>query len=120
MDLQTRNAEIVQKRNAGALYKVIVSKFGLSQNRIQQIVHRSRLEKEKQEQSTKLLSEIRMFDDIDKNWPAEALINGLLFPWKAKQCLTNRFRCSIACEISLREIMDFLITDYHEIPNDLL
>jgi Mor family transcriptional regulator len=119
MSLQVRNAEIVQKRNTGASYKVIASEFGLSRSRVQQIVRRAEMEEKRQEQSTKLLSEIRMVEDIDKNWPTESLINGLQFPWKAKQCLTNYFCCSEGCEISLRDIMDFLITDYEEIPNDL-
>jgi len=111
--------EIVRKKNAGASSKAIASEFGLSQSRIHQIVNRSRLEKEKQDRSAKLLGKIRMFDDIDKKWPTETLINGLQFPWKAKQCLTNHFCGSKACEISLRDIMDFLITDYEVMPNDL-
>ena len=119
MDIQTRNAEIVRKKNAGASSKAIASEFGLSQSRIHQIVNRSRLEKEKQDRSAKLLGKIRMFDDIDKKWPTETLINGLQFPWKAKQCLTNHSCGSKACEISLKDIMDFLITDYEVMPNDL-
>lgn len=119
MDIKTRNAEIVRKKNAGASCKAIASEFGLSSSRIDQIVNRSRLEQEELYRSTKLLSEIRMFDDIDRKWPTEILINDLRFPWKAKQCLTNRFCGSRICEISLRDIMDFLVTDYETMPNDL-
>jgi hypothetical protein len=56
-----------------------------------------------------------MLDDIDKNWPTETLIQGLQFPWRAKRCLTRHFGCSKSCEISMRSIMDFLITDYEEV-----
>lgn len=119
MSLHQRNTKIVQKRNAGISYRAIASEFGLSRSSIQQIVHRSKTEEKRQEQSTKLLNVIRMFDDIDKNWPTETLIQGLQFPWRANQCLTNYFGCLKACEISLRDIMDFLITDYEKIPHDL-
>jgi len=118
-NLQVRNAKIVQKRNTGVSYKVIASDFGLSRSRIQQIVCRSKMEKMRQEQSRKLLSEIRIADDIEKRWSAETLIDGLQLPWKAKKCLANHFCLSKGCEISLRGIMDFLIIDYEEIPNDL-
>ena len=117
--IEKRNAEIVQKRNSGASYRAIASEFGLSRSRIQQIVSRSRTEKESQEQSTKLLSKLRMFDNIDKNWPTETLILGLRFPIRAEQRLTEYFGCSSSYEISLKDIMDFLITDYEKIPHDL-
>ncbi len=117
--IEKRNAEIVQKRNSGASYRAIASEFSLSRSRIQQIVSRSRTEKESQEQSTKLLSKLRMFDNIDKNWPTETLILCLRFPIRAGQRLTEYFGCSSSYEISLRDIMDFLITDYEKIPHDL-
>ena len=117
--LEKRNVEIVLKWDSGASYKAIASEFGLSRSRIQQIVSRSRKEEEKQEQSTRLISKLRRFDDIDRNWPIETLIQGLRFPIRAEQRLTEYFRCSNSYEISLRDIMNFLITDYEKIPHDL-
>jgi len=117
--VEKRNAEIVQEWDSGASYKAIASEFGLSRSRIQQIVSRSRKEEEKQEQSTRLLSKIRMFDDIDRNWPTETLIQDLRFPVRAEQRLTEYFGCSNSNETSLQDIMDFLITDYEKIPHDL-
>jgi len=77
------------------------------------------MEEEKQAQLTKLLGEIRMTDDIDKTWPSETLINGLQFSIRAKKGLTAHF-CSLKVdEISLRDIMDFMITNYDEIPQSL-
>jgi hypothetical protein len=117
--VEKRNTEIVQKKDSGISYSAIAFEFGLSRSRIQQIVSRSMKEEKRQEQSTRLLSKLRMFDDIDRNWPTETLIQGLRFPIRAEQRLTEYFSCSNSYEISLRDIMDFLITDYEKIPNDL-
>jgi hypothetical protein len=114
-----RNAEIIQKWDSGASYRTIASEFGLSRSRIQQIVSRSIKEEERQEQSARLLSELRMSDDLDRNWPIKILIQGLRFPIRSEQRLTEYFGCSNSYEISLRNIMDFLITDYDKIPHDL-
>jgi hypothetical protein len=91
----------------------------LSRSNIHQIVNRSKKEEKEQDQSKKLLAELRMLDDIDQNWPTETLIKGLRFSWRATRCLIRHFDCSEFREISLRNIMDFLITDYKEIPHDL-
>jgi len=117
--VEKRNAEIVQKWHSGASYSAIAFEFGLSRSRIQQIVSRYRKEEKRQEQSTRLLSKLRMSDDIDRNWHTEPLIQGLGFPVRAEQRLTKYFGCSNSFEISLRDIMDFLITDYEKIPHDL-
>jgi len=117
--VEKRNAEIVQKSDSGASYKAIASEFGLSQSRIQQIVSRYRIDVERQERSKRLLSKLRMFDDIDRNWPTETLIRDLRFPLRVEQRLTEYFGCTNSYEISLRDIMDFLITDYEKIPHDL-
>lgn len=119
MSLQQRNAKIVEEWNAGASYGEIASKYDLSRSSIHQIVNRSIMEGKRKERSTRLLEDIRILDDIDKNWPAEILIEGLQFIWRAERCLIAHFVCSGSCEISLRSIMDFLITDYEEIPHDL-
>ncbi len=117
--VEKRNAEIVQKWDSGASYRAIALEFDLSRSRIQQIVSHSRKAEERQEQSARLLSKLRMFDDIDRSWPIEALIQGLRFPIRAEQRLTEYFGSSKSYEISLRDIMDFLITDYEKIPHDL-
>lgn len=117
--IEKRNAEIVQKSNSGVSYRVIASEFGLTQSRIQQIVSRYKNELERQKRLSKLLSKLRMFDNIDNKWPAEFLIQDLRFPIRAEQRLTEYFCGSDAEEISLRDIMDFLITDYKKIPHGL-
>ena len=114
-----RNERIIQRRKTGASYKVIASEFRLSPSRIQQIVLQSKKKNEEQAQLAKLLREIRMTDDIDKTWPSDTLINGLQFSIRAKKGLTAYFCSLITDEISLRDIMDFMITNYVEIPNDL-
>ena len=118
MGLRKRNDEIVRKRKAGATYRAISSEFGLSPGRIQQIVQESIIEKKCQERSAKLVGEIRRFDEINKSWPTETLINDLQLPWKGRQCLRNHFCCHKTDEISLKNIMDFLIPNFEEIPDN--
>jgi hypothetical protein len=60
-----------------------------------------------------------MVDNIDKKWPIETLIQDLRFPIRAEQRLTEYFSGLNSSEMSLRDIMDFLITDYEKIPYDL-
>lgn len=97
----------------------IASEFGLSRSRIQQIVNRHRRDAERQERSSELLNKLRMADNIDEKWPTETLIQYLRFPIRAEQRLTEYFCGSEIGEISLRDIMNFLITDYERIPYDL-
>ena len=117
--MEKRNADILRRRESGASYRAITSEFGLSRSRIQQIVSRSRTDEERQDQSTRFLCKLRMFDDIDRNWPTETLIRDLRFPLRAEQRLTEYFGCINSYEICLRDIMDFMISDYEKIPYDL-
>ena len=117
--VEKRNIEIIQKRNSGTSYQAIASEFGLSRSRIQQIVSRSRTDEERQEQSTRFLRKLRTLDDIGKNWPTETLIRDLRFPLRAEQRLTEYFGCTNSFKICLRDIMDFMISDYEKIPYDL-
>lgn len=117
--VEKRNTEIVQKITAGSSCKEIASEFGLSRSRIHQIVIRHRIDLERQERSSKLLSKLRILDNIDEKWPTGTLIKDLRFPIRAEQRLTEYFGGSDADEISLRDIMDFLVTDYKQLPYDL-
>ena len=119
MSLYQRNAEIIQEKNSGKTYSAIASTFGLSRGRIQQIVTRYHREDERGERSSNLVADIRKLDDIDKKWSTEILLHGLHFSWLAKRCMTRHFESSKLSEISLKDVMDFLITDYEEIPSDL-
>lgn len=119
MSLNQRNAEIIQERNNGKTYRDIAFKFGLSPGRIEQIVNRYHAENDREKRSSNLVADIRKSDDIDKKWPTETLLNGLHFPWLAKRCLTKYFESSKLTEISLRDLMDFLICDYEWIPSDI-
>ncbi len=119
MSLHQRNSEIIQERKSGKTYSDIASNFELSPGSIQQIVKRYHLEEERGERSSNLVADMRKLDDIDKKWSTEALLHGLNFPWLAKRCLTRHFEVSKMSEISLNDLMDFLITDYKEIACDL-
>lgn len=119
MSLHQRNAAIIQERKSGKTYNDIASNFELSPSSIQQIVKRYHMEEERGERSSNLVADIRKLDDIDKKWPTEALLHGLQFSWLVKRCLTRHFESSKLSKISLRDLMDFLIIDYEEIPYDL-
>jgi len=117
--IEKRNVEIVQKAKSGASCNEIATQFRLSRSRIQQIVSRYSIDVERQERSSKLLRKLRMVDNIDKKWPTEVLIQDLRFPIRAEQRLTEYFCKSDSDDISLRDIMDFLISDCEKIPHDL-
>ena len=65
-NLKKRNLEIIQTRNKGAAYQEIADLFGLSRERVRQIIVRSELEKKQRLQSEKILAIIKTTDDIKK------------------------------------------------------
>ena len=65
-NLKKRNSEIIQTRNKGATYQETADLFGLSSERVRQIITRSELEEEQRLQSEKILAIIKTTDDIKK------------------------------------------------------
>ena len=65
--LNKRNSEIIQTRNEGTTYQEISDLFGLSRERVRQIIVRSELEKKQKLQSEKILAIIKT-TEIKKKW----------------------------------------------------
>lgn len=116
---ETRDYEIVHLINTGSSYQEIASQFGLTKDRISQIHIRFQREEKKKEQATKIVNEFKVANDIDKKYPTVTIINGLLFSKRATRCLQKYFDNSSISEISLRDLMDFLIKDYDHLPPNI-
>lgn len=113
---ENRDYEIVQLINTGSSYQEIASQFGLTKDRISQIHIRFQHEEKQKEQAAKIINEFKFANNIDQKWSTETITNGLLFPKRATRCLQKHFDNSSISELSLRDLMDFLIKDYDHLP----
>ena len=110
-NLKKRNSEMIQTRNKGATYQEIADLFGLSRERVRQIITRSELEEEQRLQSEKILAIIKITDDIKKKWPTNFLIDGFQFPKKTAWALNKYFDRHNIIQFSLLDLMNFLIPE---------
>jgi predicted DNA-binding protein YlxM (UPF0122 family) len=110
-NLKKRNSEIIQTRNKDATYQEIADLFGLSRERVRQIITRSELEEEQRLQSEKFLAIIKITDDIKKKWPTKFLIDGFQFPKKTAWALNKYFDRHNTIQFSLLDLMNFLIPE---------
>jgi len=111
IDYEERNLEILKMRKEGKSFRELSRLFGISFERIRQIVFRSELGKEIQEKSEKIRECFRSSDDIEKRWPKDIMLVGLLFPKTVTWRLRRYFEGHDIQEISLKDLMDFLIRD---------
>ena len=110
-NLKKRNSEIIQTRNKGATYQEIADLFGLSRERVRQIIVRSELEKKQRLQSEKILAILKATDDINKKWSTNFLIDGFQFPKKTTWALNKFFARHNITQFSLLDLMNFLIAE---------
>ena len=110
-NLKKRNSEIIQTRNTGATYQEIADLFGLSREKVRQIITRSELEKKQRLQSEKILAIIKITDDIKKKWPTNFLIDGFQFPKKTTWALKKYFERHNITNFSLSDLMNLLISE---------
>jgi len=118
-NLKKRDSEIIKTRNKGATYPEIANLFGLSRERVRQIIVRSELEKRQRIQSEKILSIIRITDDINKKWSTHFLIDGLQFPKKTTWALNKYFERHNITQFSLSDLMNLLISEKELHETDL-
>ena len=118
-NLKKRNSEIIQTRNKGATYQEIADLFGLSRERVRQIIVRSELEKKQKLQSEKILAIIKTTDDINKKWPTNFLIDGFQFPKKTAWALNKYFERHNTIQLSLLDLMNLLIAEKELHETDL-
>ena len=119
IDYEKRNLEIVKVREEGKTLRQVSSKFGLSFERIRQIIFCYELGKEIEERSAKIKKRFRSVDDIERKWPKEMVVEGLLFPKMVIWRLKRYFERHDIDEISLKGLMDFLIQDKMRRSTDL-
>ena len=119
IDYEKRNLEILRMRKEGKNLRQLSSRFGISVERIGQIVLCYELGKEIQEKSEKIRERFRSVDDIEKKWPNDIIIVGLLFPKMVTWRLKKYFKSDDIQELSLKDLMDFLILDKKRGPTDL-
>ena len=110
-NLTKRNLKIIQARNKGATYQKIADLFGLSRERVRQIVVQSVLEEEQRLQSGKIIEIIRITDDIKKKWPTNFLVDGLQLTKKTAWALNKYFDRHNITQFSLLDLMNFLIAE---------
>jgi hypothetical protein len=118
-NLKKRNSEIIQTRNKGATYQEIADLFGLSRERVRQIITRSELEEEQRPQSEKFLAIIKITDDIKKKWPTNFLIDGFQFPKKTTWALNKYFERHNIIQFSLFDFMNLLVAENELHDTDL-
>jgi hypothetical protein len=118
-NLKKRNSEIIQTRNKGATYQEIADLFGLSRERVRQIILRSELEKKQRLQSEKILAILRATDDINKKWPTNFLVDGFQFPKKTTWALNKYFERHNIIQLSLLDLMNLLIAEKELHETDL-
>ena len=109
INYEKRNLEIMKMKKEGENLKQLSGRFGLSVERIRQVVLCYEFRKEVQEKSEEIRERFRSADDIDRKWPTDNIIVGLLFPEKVTWRLKRYFKSAHIQEISLKDLMDFLI-----------
>ena len=118
-NLKTRNLKIIQARNKGATYQEIAGLFGLSRERVRQIVVQSETEKEQRLRSKKILETIKVTDDINKKFKTNFLVDGLHLPKKTTSALDKYFERHNITQLSLLDLMNLLIAEKELHETDL-
>ena len=119
VDYEKRNLEILRMRKEGQSLRQLSSSFGLSFERIRQIILRYEFVRKTEERAEKIKKRFRSSDDIEKKWPTVTVIAGLLFPKTVTWRLKRYFERHNMQQISLKDLMDFLILDKKRRPTDL-
>ena len=119
IDYEKRNLEVLRMRKEGKSLRQLSNRFGISVERIEQIILCYELGKEIEEKSEKIRERFRSVDDIGKKWPEDIIIVGLLFPKMVTWRLKKYFERHDIQEISLKDLMDFLILEKKRRPTDL-
>ncbi len=112
IDFKKRNLKIIQTRNKGITYKKIADLFGLSHERVRQIIIRSEFEEKQRLRSEEIKEIIRLSDDINKKWPTDLLTDGLQFPKPVTRILNMYFDNHNTTLFSLKDLMDFIIPEH--------
>jgi hypothetical protein len=116
-----RDARIRQMQEDGASTKKITLAVGISLKALYQVLKKVEAEKAAKERGAQLLQEICFADDPDRKWKVTQLMDALLLPTRVRTCLGYRWERESVTELSIRELMELVISDKpHPKPGFLL
>jgi len=114
-----RDSEIIRMKKEGISCKQICERFSISRSRVGQIISVIEREEQKRERSRQILQTLRSTNDIGKKWPKETIMECLLLPKVIAWRLERYFQSEYIVELSLLDLMDFLISGHIEPGQDL-
>lgn len=119
MPERKRDSEVVRLQSQGVSHRVIAEQFGISPSRVGQIIAASELEEQQETSLLHIQQILKSTDNIDKKWPRETIMECLRLPKVISWRLERHFKKESILELSLRDLMDFLIPERVEIGQDL-
>ena len=115
-DWRQRNREIVQLRQAGKSTEEVARQFGMTRERVRQILRRDAREREVGQRAERLAEEFRTADEPDRSWPVEDLLDALALPTPTRRALELHWSGGLVPtqRLSLRELMNLVVAPTSE------
>lgn len=110
-EYQDRAARLRQMHEVGASNKDIALAVGVSREALRLVFKKFEAEKAAGDRSVKLLTGIRLVDDLDRKWKVSELLDALLLTTRTRTTIENRCEWKKVTELSLREVMELVISD---------
>ena len=106
VDFPERNLQILRMSQTGMTRREIADRFGLTRNRVVQIVHRLTAEQELKSKLTRLGERIWSTDNLDAEWPVIDVLDALRLMTATRKALLGHLDPDQGGTISLRRLMD--------------
>ena len=120
-EYEERDARVRQMREAGDSNKEIALALDISREALRLVFKKFEAEKVAEEKSVELLREFRSLDDLDRKWKVADMLDGLLLMTRARTAIANWCEWNNVTGLSLRDLMDMVISDKpHAKPGFLL
>jgi len=107
-----RNRQIVEMRAQGVTRQEIARQFRITTGRVAMIEQQAATEGAQAERRAQLQAEIRLANDLDKAWPVVNLVDALHLLTVARVRLLAHFEQQHKTEMSLRELMELVISEH--------
>ena len=104
-----RDLEVIRMISEGVSRRQICEHFGISSTRVGQIISAFQLEEQQRERSRQALETLRSTNNIDKKWPKDTMMDCLPLPKVFVWRLERYFQNENIRDVSLRDLIDFLI-----------
>ena len=112
-----RDKLIYQQYLSGDNYQEVGKKYGISGSRVGHIIKQANLKKQQAEESGQLLFGIRCFNDLNRPWNREQLLNAIEYPPRVRHLIDTHF-CPDEKEITLRMLMDWCLPEVTDNSSD--